>query len=99
MVVAGIPAMLKILALLAAVALLATASVMGADEAQARDMAKIRACGGPARSYNQCLTVCGCMGGMSCFKRCGNKDFTNAGSKKGGGGKRAGKGGGKGGRR
>lgn len=77
--------MLKVLALLAAGAVVLSGSVLGSFAAQARDMAAIRACGGPAKSYNQCLHVCGCMGGTVCYKSCGMKNFSRVGGKKGGG--------------
>jgi hypothetical protein len=71
--------MLKIASGLAAAAVLATFVVMMPTGAEARDRAAIRACGGPARSYNQCIAVCGCMGGQRCYARCGTRDFSKAG--------------------
>ncbi len=88
--------MLKLASGLAALAVVATLTAMLAGAAEARDRSAIRACGGPARNYNQCLAVCGCMGGQACSRRCGTKDF----SKPGRGGKRGmkrGRGGGGGG--
>ena len=71
--------MLRVASGLAVVALLASLMALLPGKAAARDPAAIRACGGPARSFNQCLQVCSCMGGKSCFKACGNKEFSKAG--------------------
>ena len=73
--------MLKIASGLAAVLVIGSLTAMLPGEAEARNKAAIRACGGPARNFNQCLQVCGCMGGKVCYKACGTKDFTKVGGR------------------
>lgn len=77
--------MLRIASGLLAAAVVATLIALLPGGAEARDMAAIRACGGPARNYNQCLAVCGCMGGKRCFSSCATKDFSKGGKRRGGG--------------
>lgn len=72
--------MLKTLGIIAAGLLLASAGSLAPGEAAAQGKReKVRACGGPAKNYNQCLQVCSCMGGKQCFASCGRKDFSRPG--------------------
>ena len=81
--------MKKTLGLILGIAVVASTGLPGPTEVQARDLAKKRSCGAPARSFNQCLVVCSCMGGTRCYASCGTKDYSSkTGAEKRGSAKR-----------
>jgi hypothetical protein len=97
--------MLNFMSAVTGALLLAGVMLTPSSPAEANRREAVLACGGPARSYNQCIQVCGCLGGERCASGCSQKDFSQRPGARGKGkaargmGKRAGRGSDGGGRR